>query len=310
MKMFVRILKPVYILLPVLLCCSCGRGVVPEGNKDYIYYVNQEGTGLEKEEFTIADKGAKEQIEELLKELQKETDSADHRSAYPGYVHINNWNLEDSDLEIDFSKSYEEMDAAEELLLRVATVYTLGQVGGVDYIKFTVEGKELCNSGGKEIGYMSRDSFVENTGSSLHSYQDGNIHLSFANKAGDKLVEEEVNVRYNSNMSVEKLIVEQLIRGPLVEGAYPTISPDTKVLGVSVRDGICYVNFDEEFLNMSYHVSPEVAVYSVVNSLVEGGEAGQVQILVNGKSDVSYQGKISLERPFSRNLEIIEEEEH
>lgn len=61
---------------------------------------------------------------------------------------------------------------------------------------------------------------------------------------------------------------------------------------------------------MSYHVSPEVAVYSVVNSLIEGGESGQVQILVNGKADVIYQGSISLERPLSRNLELTEEEEH
>ncbi len=177
------------------------------------------------------------------------------------------------------------------------------QVGGVAYVKFTVEGEELCDEEGKEIGYMNRDMFVENTGSSLHSYQDGNIHLFFADEAGNRLVEEEVSVRYNSNMSVEKLIVEQLIKGPSTEGAYPTVSPKTKILGV-------YVNFDEEFLNACYHVSPEVMVYSVVNSLVEGGEMGQVQILINGKTDVSFQDSISLERPFSRNLEIMEEEEH
>lgn len=310
MKISARIMRSVGIFLPVLLCFGCGRGVLPEGNKDYVYYVNQDGTGLVKEEYTITEKDVKKQIGELLKALRAETESVDYRSAYPEDIQISSWNLVDSDLEIDFTKSYEQMDAAEELLLRTATVYTLQQVAGVDYIKFTLAGKELCDSDGKEIGFMNRDMFVENTGSSLHSYQDGNIHLSFANETGDKLIEEEINVRYNSNMSVEKLIVEQLIKGPMTEGAYPTISPDTKVLGVSVKDGICYVNFDEEFLNVSYHVSPEVTIYSVVNSLVEGGEAGQVQILVNGKGDVSYQGKISLDRPFSRNLEIIEEEEH
>lgn len=302
--------KYAWVLLPVLFVCGCGRGTAPEGSREYIYYVNSDGTGLVKEEYEISGKGVKEQVDEVLGELKKKTDSLDYKSAYPENVRIKGWQLEDSDLKIDFAKSYQEMNSSEELLLRAATVYSLVQVGGVAYVKFTVEGKELCDEEGREIGYMNRDMFVENTGSSLHSYQDGNIHLFFSDKAGNKLVEEEVSVRYNSNMSVEKLIVEQLIKGPSTEGAYPTVSPKTKILGVSVRDGICYVNFDEEFLNAVYHVGPETTVYSVVNSLVEGGGAGQVQILINGKTDVDFQDSISLERPLSRNLEIVEEEEH
>ena len=298
------------VLVTALFVCGCGKGTAPEGSRDYIYYVNSAGTGLVKEDYEISGEGVKEQVDEVLGELRKKTDSLDFKSAYPENVRIRGWKLEESDLEIDFTESYNQMDSGEELLLRAATVYTLVQVGGVAYVKFTVEGEELCDEEGKEIGYMNRDMFVENTGSSLHSYQDGNIHLFFADEAGNRLVEEEVSVRYNSNMSVEKLIVEQLIKGPSTEGAYPTVSPKTKILGVSVRDGICYVNFDEEFLNACYHVSPEVMVYSVVNSLVEGGEMGQVQILINGKTDVSFQDSISLERPFSRNLEIMEEEEH
>ena len=108
-------------------------------------------------------------------------------------------------------------------------------------------------------------------------------------------------------MSVEKLITEQLIKGPSMEGAYPTLPPETKILGVSVRDGICYVNFDEGFLDMDYKISPQVRIYSVVNSIVAGGETGQVQILVNGKADATYQGSVGLEKPLSRNLEIVEE---
>ena len=75
------------------------------------------------------------------------------------------------------------------------------------------------------------------------------------------------------------------------------------------REGICYVNFDEGFLNMDYKISPEVRIYSVVNSIVEGGEMGQVQILINGKTDAVYQDNITLEKPFSRNLELVEEKE-
>lgn len=296
------------ICLCVLLS-GCGQGTMPDGNKTYIYYVNSEGTGLEKEEYVFSGNDVEEQIDAVLEELRKETDSIDHKSAYPEYVHINGWELQESDLEIDFSDSYKRMDVTEELLLRAATVHTLEQIGGVDYVKFTVEGEELEDDEGEEVGYMNRDSFIENTGSSIHNFQEESLHLFFANEEGDKLTEEVVSVRYNSNMSVEKLITEQLIKGPSVEGAYPTLPPETKILGVSVRDGICYVNFDEGFLNMDYKISPQVRIYSVVNSIVAGGETGQVQILVNGGTDVTYQGEVSLEKPLSRNLEIVEEKE-
>lgn len=288
---------------------GCGQGTMPDGNKTYIYYVNSEGTGLEKEEYVFSGNNVEEQIDAVLEELRKETDSIDYKSAYPEYVHINGWELQESDLEIDFSDSYKRMDVTEELLLRAATVHTLEQIGGVDYVKFTVEGEELEDDEGEEVGYMNRDSFIENTGSSIHNFQEESLHLFFANEEGDKLTEEVVSVRYNSNMSVEKLITEQLIKGPSVEGAYPTLPPETKILGVSVRDGICYVNFDEGFLNMDYKISPQVRIYSVVNSIVAGGETGQVQILVNGGTDVTYQGEVSLEKPLSRNLEIVEEKE-
>ncbi len=296
------------ICVGILSLEGCGKGKILHGSKQYIYYVNAEGTGLVSEEYTLPEGTTREQIEKILEELRKETDSIDYNSAYPENIKINKWELNDSDLVIDFGKSYNDLDVTGELLLRAATVQTLVQLGNVDYVSFTVEGTPLCTGSGREVGYMGQDTFVKNVGSSLHSYQDGNICLFFANEAGDKLVKEEVNVRYNSNMSVEKLIVEQLIKGPSTDSAYPTVSPETKLLGVSVKDGICYVNFDEEFLEMSYKASPQVVIYSVVNSIIEGGEASQVQILVNGEIDITYQESISLEKPFSRNLEIIEED--
>lgn len=292
-----------------LLLGGCGQGTIPDGSRTYIYYVNTDGTGLMPKEYELPDKGTKEQIDAVLKELYRKPDSIDYKSAWPRYVHVNGWELEDSDLEIDFTDNYRRMGTAEEVLFRAATVHTLEQIGGVDYVRFTVEGEELRDSEGRETGYMNHDSFVENTGTTLHSYQEGTLRLYFADKAGKKLTEEEVSVRYNSNISVEKRIVEQLIKGPSMEGAYPTLPPETKILGVSVRDGICYVNLDEGFLNMDYKISPQVRLYSVVNSVVEGGDAGQVQILVNGKTDVEYQDGISLAKPFSRNLEIVEEKE-
>ena len=79
------------------------------------------------------------------------------------------------------------------------------------------------------------------------------------------------------------------------------------MLGVSSRDGICYVNLDQEFLRGVSGVDPEVAVYAIVNSVIEGGGASQVQILVSGETDVSYMNRVTLSKPLTRNLDIVEE---
>ena len=55
-------------------------------------------------------------------------------------------------------------------------------------------------------------------------------------------------------------------------------------------------------------VEPNLMVYSLVNSIIEGGNASQVQILINGEANVKYQETIDFSQPFSRNLEVVEGE--
>ena len=104
------------------------------------------------------------------------------------------------------------------------------------------------------------------------------------------------------------MIVEQLIKGPSDEELLPTLPEETRLLGISVRDGVCYVNFSEEFLTAVENVDPELTIYSIVNSIAGSGNAGQVQILVNGETNISYQGANDISQPFSMNADLIEED--
>ena len=147
--------------------------------------------------------------------------------------------------------------------------------------------------------------FVENTGSSLSSYQSGTLTLYFANKKGDKLVEQKMDVRYSSNVPKEKLIVEKLMQGPTGNGAYPTINPDTNLLSVTIKDHVCYVNFDSTFLTSVYDVLPEITIYSLVDSIIAGTEATQVQITINGETKAVYMEKIDLSQPLEKDMDWV-----
>ena len=62
--------------------------------------------------------------------------------------------------------------------------------------------------------------------------------LYYGNKQGDRLVKEKVSIRYNSSISKEKVLVEQLIKGPSSDNETAVIPAETKVLSVSVKDHV------------------------------------------------------------------------
>ena len=96
------------------------------------------------------------------------------------------------------------------------------------------------------------------------------------------------------------------MKGHMTEGAYLTVNPTTKIVSVTVKDGTCYVNLSNDFLNQPYNVASDVTIYSITNSLAELSNVNRVQIAVNGESNISYRENMSLNNVFERNLDILE----
>ena len=193
------------------------------------------------------------------------------------------------------------------MLLRAAVVQTLTQIDGVDDVRFFIEDEPLKDQHGRELGAMNAEDFVENTGSSFTLIRLKGFGFIFRMLRETDLAQATVKVRYNSNTSREKVIVEKILKGPGKDrGNFPVISPNTEVRSVSVKDGICYVNFNEEFLNTDYKVDPYVTIYALVNSIVENCATGQVQILVNGETKVQYQSSVDLSQPFAADYDYVE----
>ena len=132
------------------------------------------------------------------------------------------------------------------------------------------------------------------------------VSLYFANETGDGLVEEtRSDVYYSSNVSMEKLIMEQLLEGPQTEGAKSAIPAGTKLINVSVVDGVCYVSLDENFKNQDYQVNEAVVIYSIVDSLTELSTISKVQISVNGDTSGTYRDNFKLSDMYDRNLDYV-----
>ena len=292
-------------VLTVLLLAACAKRTDVDSGDPYIYSLNTDRTGLVKITFEFEEDDPLRQAEAILSEMKQPASDIEYTTVFPEDVEVTECNISGGILAVDFNSAYLQMENLEEKLVRAAVVQSLVRIDGINAVYFSVEGENLKDGDGRPIGLMNEDDFVENTASSPSSYQTGTLVLYFANADGDKLVPQEMNVRYSSNISREKLIVEKLIQGPQSGDVYPVINPDTNLLSVTIKDKICYVNFDSTFLTGAYDIVPELTVYSIVNSLTEGTEAEQVQITINGESDNSYMEAVDLSKPLESDMNWV-----
>lgn len=305
----INILNTCKKMLAVLSVCVfitvslTGCGASSSKNQFTIYYVNQERTALA-EYKTKLDESADAQA--LVNEMDKARKKSTFIPARPAYVKVDHVQTDGQNVYIYYTDTYKSMDNATEVLYRAAVVKTLTQLPEVDHVMFYVDGAPATYADGTVIGMMSADDFVEASGSNSADIQSADIKLYFANAKGDKLMPMDMNVTYNKNVPIERVVVEQLINGPGISGYYRTLPANVKLLGISVTDGTCYVNLDSTFIDGMVNAAEMVPVYSIVNSLCDIPQIDRVQILINGESNRMYRESISLETKFTNNEDIVQ----
>lgn len=131
------------------------------------------------------------------------------------------------------------------------------------------------------------------------------LTLYFANEQGDKLVKEVRSV--SETDAVAAAAIEQLIVGPAETGHFSTIPKSTRLLGISIRDRVAYVDFSREFLdNAPGGSSGEImTIFSVVNTLTEFPTIASVRFLVDGREITTIAGHYDLSEPVKRDESLI-----
>lgn len=296
------------LVMALCLCTACaGRNAKREGIAYRIYYVSNDETKIIEREYVSGTTDTEVLLSEMLEQLSSIPDKMEYETPLAAEISVIGHTLDSGLLTLDFDENYRKLYGIREILVRASIVRTVTQLPGVERVAFTVKGEQLTDKTGTAVGIMAADTFIENAGNEINAYEKVNLRLYFANETGDRLVEENRrNVVYNSNISLEKLVVEKLVEGPMVGDAYPTINPATKIISVTVQDGTCYVNLNDDFLSQPYNVVSDVTIYSITNSLVELPNVNRVQISINGETNLSYRENMSLNTVFERNLDIME----
>jgi germination protein M len=293
----------------MLILAACGNKE-QSGTPIDISYINQNETKLVKETHYIESKDTKDQVVEVLTLLCSVPDNKELRATLTSGINVITFSYENGKVTLSLGEKYKELTKTTEVLTRAAIVRSLTALDEVDGVMITVNGEPITDASGNAIGIMTADMFVDNAGTQVEAVENRvTLRLYFANEAGDGLIAVNRELTHNadvSNVSMEKLVVEQLIGGPVNDETYPTINPDTKLVNSTVKDGICYLTFDSTFVTAVNNVTTDVTIYSIVNSLVELSNINKVQFAIEGNKDGKFRDKYELSTIFERNLSLVQ----
>ncbi len=314
-----------YICLIVtfsLLFCGCSVDV-PKGHSAVeLYFVNPSRDTFVTETVYIPESDfstTKTLVYAVMEKLLDGPSSAEHARVIPENVTLKGFSQSKTDygtINIDLSGEFYQIKSgdvlpSDEILARYSIICTLCQFENIRKVKFYVDGEELKSLSGKGdvIQPMGSDSILTNSPSSVENQTEKFITLYFTDKTGKKLLPETRKATMTDN-SLEKTIINELIKGPFSEDLEPTLPESTKLVSVETTEEICFVNLLSSSLEKIEKGSQKerIAVYSIVNSITRIAGIEKVQILIDGKkaeTDISHL----FSSPLEHNKSIIKEAE-
>lgn len=272
-----------------------------------IYYLNSDGTEVKTIGYRPVGTKTKELVDEFINELYKTPNVSNIKRAIPENLSINSYEIgNNGDMIFYFDSEYYNITGVNEILLRYIIVQTFCQIDGINSVEFKVNGNTLIDAYERAVGAMTPESFVDITGDNDKTFEKTTIKLYFASKDGTELIPINREIYYDITIPIEELVIKELIKGPKEDSNFNyTVPKDTKLLKITTKDGICYLDFNEKFLVKNSNVTDDVLIYSVVNSLVELSNINKVQFSINGDQQKTYRDGITFTNLFERNLDIV-----
>ena len=311
-RRFLLVFACCILLSSVFAACRGGSGAVDSNAEGtvYLYYLNQKRTGLLQREYEPQGEATQDIFQELIQKLSGEPDYYGVNGPLPDRVSLQDVSLSKHTVWIDYSASYREADVVSQTLCNAAFVLTLTQLPEILAVRFSVNGEELTNASGEADGTYTKDDFVAGSSGLFANYYATKLVLYLANNDGTALRSYTYDAVFENSISVERYVISELISWQSEEqsGYQGCVNPDTQILDVETKNGVCYVDLTREFLDGVQGVSPEITIYAIVNSLTELGNIHYVQLTVEDETDVMF-GNISLNQTFSKNWDYVEVQE-
>lgn len=304
--------KIFYICIAVMLIltgCNNPQKASPDfisgsQKKAVVYFANAEGTDLVPLALDVSDKTAQELPEYIMETLIEGPVSADMSRTVRAGTRLLSVTTDKTLAKVDLSKEFYHEQSIYDVLALASVVKSLCSIQGIDQVLVTIEGQPLLSSDGTEQGILKESDvvFVADT----LTEDEANITLYFSDMNAENLVPEIRRVKVRRGDSLEKLVMQELIRGPEVQESGYTVPPETKIRSIETKDKVCFVNLSSDFVtkNNVGSSAEQLTIYSIVNSLTELSGIDKVQFLIEGeKKDVYLH--MTINEPIERDVSMI-----
>ena len=303
------LLVAVLITFLFVSCSSNGNEYVPDGSVR-IFRTDLSYSALTWEYYVPKAQEHSDIVNEVLNVLASKPGNSVYNKVIPDDLQVLNFYFgDDGQLIIDFSEKYNTLDTLTELFCRAGVVKTMCELDFVDAVEFLVNGNPLASAGEIKAGVMTAQDFIDNTGDSVFFRQSVSLTVYYADNSGKMMTEAHLIVESNGTRSLEELAMEQITGGPAFETTElkRTVPEGTKLRSITTRDGICYVDLSEEFMDGVDGVGNDIVVYSIVNTLTGLPSITKVRINVEGKPIRSY-GLVQLDGFLESRPDLITNE--
>lgn len=265
------------LLALVLLLCACSDTDVQESESEFLFYypaleISYGNTGAfcsQSAGFDVTTVDPEELVTRYFSSLPPENG----RSPLPASWTLRSLVLKEATAEIVLQGQAE--DALERSLCATCIAMTLLQLDSVQRVSVTMPGSD------EPLILSGNDIYLRDTGMLP---QEEMLTLYYPDAQRRYLVRETLSVKAMDSADKPAYILSQLLAGRERGQLTSCIPAGTKLLDISVENGVCTVDLSSEFQNDLEHsfAAERMAVYSIVNSLTELPEITTVDLWVAG----------------------------
>ncbi len=274
-----------------------------------VYLANKDMNGLTAEKVVVEGNSIGNKIDNIFQILKTGTEKG--KATVPKSIEYSDLNISDKKVTIRFGESYTAMNGVEEIICRSSIVKSLTELEEIESVEFYIGSAPYMNSSGKVLGAMKSSDVVLDFEDEMSAKSKITVTLYFADQESMYLIPVKKEIEVNPQEPIEKTVLELLIKGPDQKDLIPTIPSGTKIKNIYTNEGICYVDFNEDFVTKHSGGSSGEAmtIYSIVNTLTELNNISKVQFLIEGTIREEYKGHLQFDIMFQSNLDIIYKQE-